>query len=55
MAMGFEIILSEDNTSFCMEGLDELEPQELFLENENRERRLVKRGPRLPAFFNSGA
>lgn len=53
--MGSEMILSEENPSFCMEGLDESEPQELFFENENRERRLVKRGPKLPAFFKSGA
>ena len=53
--MGPEIILSEDNASFCTEGLDVSEPQEVFLENENRERRLVKRGPKLPAFLKSGA
>lgn len=55
--LGSEMILSDedDDAPFCIDGFEEEERQRSFLESEKRERMLMTNGPRLPAFFKSGA
>lgn len=55
MTVGSEIILSEDDVSFREDRFEETERERSFLGNENMERTLVMKGPRLPLFFKSGA
>lgn len=57
MDVGSEIILSDedDDAPFCIDCFEEAERERSFFESENRERMPMTKGPRLPAFFKSGA
>lgn len=57
MDVGSEIILSDedDDAPFCIDCFEEAERERSFFESENRERMPMTKGPRLLAFFKSGA